>query len=170
MSDHREQFVLSPFLGCGRRDQLLRQNIKRRRRHLQLIEVAAPDGFDQRRTLDQFVPSRREQPTLGYRAHPVARAADALKRDSDRARRTDLAGEIDGTDVDTQLERCRRHDDSCLSGLRVVRRRAEVATTNFRGEPQRLQRPDVFFSRSSRLCETRSTSLRVLTKTNVDRC
>ena len=91
------------------RDNLLRQNIERSFRNLQTVELAAADRAHQRRTLDQFIASGREQAAFRQRADPVPRAADPLQRHGDRARRTDLADQIHGADIDAQFERRGRH-------------------------------------------------------------
>ena len=67
-------------------------------------------------------------PALGLRRvlDLVARAADALQRDRDRSRRSDLADEIDRADVDAELERRRGDDRLELAGLQPL----------FGGQPQ----------------------------------
>ena len=46
-----------------------------------------------------------KEPPLGRAADRVARAADALQKRRDRARRAELADEVDVADVDAELER-----------------------------------------------------------------
>jgi len=109
--DQRKQIVLREFLASRHRDNLLRQDIERIFRNLQPVELAAADRPHQRCAFDQLVTSRREQAAFGQRSHPVTRPADPLEPYSDRTRRTDLADQIHGADIDSQLER-RGGDDS----------------------------------------------------------
>ena len=63
------------------------------------------DRVEQRRAFDQFVARQREQPALGRAVDRVAGAADALQKRRDRARRAELADEIDLADIDAEFER-----------------------------------------------------------------
>ena len=63
--------------------------------NLEMVELAARDRAHQRDRLDQLVAREREEPALGSRAHGVARAADALQQRRDRARRAELADQVD---------------------------------------------------------------------------
>ena len=72
---------------------------------VQPVELAAPHAVEQRRAFDQLVARQREQPALGRAADRVAGAADALQEARDRARRAELADEVDVADVDAELER-----------------------------------------------------------------
>ena len=101
-------------------DDLLREDVERRVGNLERVERAAADRADQRRALEQLVARRREKTPFGLRADPVARAADALQRDRDRARRAELHDEIDRADVDAELERGGRDDRAQLAVLRRV--------------------------------------------------
>ena len=121
----------------------------------------------QRRALDQLVAGEREQPPLGRRPQRVARAADALQPGRDRARRADQAGQLDGADVDAQLERRGRDDDACSSpSLRRRSARCRRSRDRLPWWAATASAP----SRSPRCSATRSTSRRVLTKTSVDWC
>ena len=64
----------------------------------------------QRQRFEQLVARQREQPALGDAPQRMAGPADALQERGDRARRADLAHEVDVADVDAQLQR-RRGDD-----------------------------------------------------------
>ena len=127
-ANQREQIVLLPVLGGCHRDDLLRQHVERRRRDQQAIELALRNRSHQRRAFDQLVARGREDPPLrlGRVLDLMARSADALQRDGDRSRRADLADEIDGADVDAELERGRGDDRLELSGLQLL----------FGGQPQ----------------------------------
>src|SRR5262249_61091777 len=62
--------------------------------------------------LDGLVARRRVQPALGRAGTRVVGAPDALQERGDAPRRADLANELDGPDVDTELQR--RGGDECL--------------------------------------------------------
>ena len=116
-ADDREQVVFEPFLGGAHRDDLLREHVERLIGDDERVEVAAPDGEHECRAFDELVARGHEEPALGDRASPVAGATDALQRHGDRARRSDLADEVDRPDVDPQLERGGRHEGAQLAGL-----------------------------------------------------
>ena len=118
-ANEREQIVFLPVLGGGHGDDLLRQHVERRRRDQQAIELALRDRAHQRRAFDQLVARGREDPALrlGRVLDLMSRPADALQRDGDRSRRADLADEIDGADVDAELERRGGDDRLQLAGF-----------------------------------------------------
>src|SRR5690606_14447585 len=78
------------------------------------------------RALDELVAGQREEPPFGHPSEPVARPADALQERGDRARRADLADEVDVADVDAELERRRRDDGLELAGLEALLGRKAV--------------------------------------------
>ena len=86
---------------------LLREDVERRARRVDAIEPPARDRADERGALDELVARRREEPPARRAPERVARAPDALQERRDRARRADLADEVDRADVDPQLERRR---------------------------------------------------------------
>ena len=73
--------------------------------NLQPVELAATHAVEQRRAFDQLVARQREQPALRRAADGVAGAADPLQEGGDRARRAELADQIDVADIDAELER-----------------------------------------------------------------
>ena len=101
----REQLVLAPFARADLGDDLLRQHVERLLGDREAIELAAAHAVEQRRAFDQLVARQREQPALGRAADRVAGAADPLQEAGDRARRAELADEVDVADVDAELER-----------------------------------------------------------------
>ena len=104
---------------------------------------------------------------FGVRAERVARAADALQERREAARRADLADQVDGADVDAELERRRRDERAQLARLQPLPRRAAAGPSRgCRGGRPTRSSP----SRSPSWCATRSASRRVLTKTSVVRC
>ena len=56
-----------------------------------------------REAFDQLVTGEAEQSALGYPAQGVPRPADPLQERGDRARRAELAYQVDVPDVDAQL-------------------------------------------------------------------
>ena len=96
-----KQRIFVPLFATAHGDHLLRQDVERRGRNVQAIEIALPDGANRRRTFQQVVARGGKQPSLGDRSAPVTGTTYALQRDRNRARRVDLADEIDRTDVDT---------------------------------------------------------------------
>ena len=116
----REQLVLAPLARGDLGDDLLRQHVERLLRDRETIELAAADAVEQRRALDQLVARQRKQPALRRAADRMARAADALQEAGDRARRAELADEVDVADVDAELERCRGHQRLQLAVLQPL--------------------------------------------------
>ena len=103
--DQPEELDLLHLLGRADRDDLLREDIERRLAQREDIEVAALHAAHERRALDQLVARECEQAPLRRGAQGVARATDALEQRRDRARRAELDHEIDGADIDSELER-----------------------------------------------------------------
>jgi hypothetical protein len=87
---------------------------------VQHIKVALPDGTYRGRTFQQVVARGGKQTALGDRSTPVAGAAHALQSNCNRARRVDLADQIDGADVDAQFERRRRNQQANLAVLQLA--------------------------------------------------
>ena len=81
------------------------------------VELAAAHAVEQRRAFDQLVAREREQPALGRAVDRMAGAADALQEGRDRARRAELADQVDVADVDAELERGGRHQRLELAAL-----------------------------------------------------
>ncbi len=162
-----KKFVLAPVFGGAHGHDLLRQNIERRFRNVDAVEVALPDGADQRRAFEQLIARGGENAALGHRAAPVTRAPDALQGHRNRARRADLADQIDAADIDAQLERGGGHQRAQLARFEPV----------FGGEAQlsrqaSVMRGDCIFSQplAQVHARTRSASRRVFTKISVERC
>ena len=84
------------------------------------VELTAAHRIEKRRALHQVIARQREQPPLGRAADAVARAADALQEGGDRARRAQLAHEVDFTDVDAELERGGRHQRAQLAAFQAL--------------------------------------------------
>ena len=105
---------------ADRGHDLLGQDVERPLGDDQAVELAAADGVHQGRALDQLVAGEREEPPLGEAAQVVAGAADPLQQGGDRARRAELADEVDRADVDPQLQRRRGHQGRELAGLEAA--------------------------------------------------
>jgi hypothetical protein len=72
---------------------------------MQPVQLAAAHRIDERCAFHEIVAREREEAPLRRAADRVAGATDALQKGVDRARRTQLAHEIDIADVDSQFER-----------------------------------------------------------------
>ena len=99
--------VLVLLLAGADRHDLLGQDVERRAAQGEAVDLAAARRAHQRRALDELVAREREEPALGRGDQGVARAADALERGGDRARRAEQAGEIHRAHVDARA-RARR--------------------------------------------------------------
>src|SRR5262249_40040984 len=93
---------------------------ERRLRDNQAVELAAAHAVDERRAFDEIVARERKQPPLGEPVDRVTGAADPLQKTRDRARRADLAHEIDLADVDAELERGGRNQRPELAALETL--------------------------------------------------
>ena len=112
----RTSVLGADLLGGGGRDHLLRQDVERLRRRAgcgrarpaRIARTAAA-------RLHQLVAREREEDALRHAAEPVARAADALQQRRERARRAEVADQVDVADVDAELERRGRDHDRHLA-------------------------------------------------------
>ena len=112
--------AFGPFGRGDLGDDLLREDVERLARNRQPVELAARDRIEQRRALDQLVARQREEPRLRNAADLMARASRALQERRDRARRAELADEVDVADVDAELERRGRDQDLELAVLQPL--------------------------------------------------
>ena len=103
------EIVLGPFAPGDLRNDLLRDHIEGLCGDRQLIELASSHAVEQRRTFDELVAGEREQSAPGHAIDRVPRAPDTLQETGDRARRANLADQVDLADVDPELERSSRH-------------------------------------------------------------
>ncbi len=89
----------------ARGDELLGEHVERVLRDARLLDQAELHAAGDDGALEQVAPELREDaPTRGL-ADLVAGASDALHAPCDRARRLDLADEVDRAHVDAELER-----------------------------------------------------------------
>src|SRR5262249_5648736 len=105
----RIKLVLVPLARGYFGDDLLGQHVERLIRDGKPVKLAAADAVEQRRALHQLVARQRKQPALGRAVDGVPGPPDALEKARDRARRPELADEVDLADVDAQFERSGRH-------------------------------------------------------------
>ena len=99
---------------------LLGQDVERRFRHRDPIELPPADRSDDRRGLDQLLALGHDDAALGDAREQVARPAHALERGGDVPGRLHLDDQVDGADVDAELERRRRHERLQLAVLEAV--------------------------------------------------
>jgi len=105
--DQRVRVVLREILARRHRHELLGEHVEGPLRNRGFLEIAAADPAHQRGALDELVARRRKQAPLGDTRAMVRGAADALHRDGEAARRLELHHQVDGADVDSELERGR---------------------------------------------------------------
>ena len=84
---------------------------------------AGPDRPNQCGAFDQFIPRGGEKPAFRDGVNPMARPAHALETGRNGTRRSDLAGEIDGPDIDAEFQRCRGDDHAHQSIFQAILRR-----------------------------------------------
>ncbi len=118
--DGRMQRRLVPVLGHAARDDLLRQDVERPRRHGRAVEDALADAAQDGRALHELVEREREEPALRDPLQRVAGAAHTLEERRDRARGADLDDQVHVADVDPELERRRRDERAELAGLQAL--------------------------------------------------
>src|SRR5437899_1990725 len=84
------------------------------------FRLSAMNRAHQRGALDHFVAGGGKEAALGDRATPVAGAAKALDSNANRTRRTDMQGQIDMADIDSQFERSSGHQNFQLAILELA--------------------------------------------------
>ncbi len=114
-----EQRLLAPLLRCDLGNDLLRQHVQWLGRQREPVELAAPNGVQQRGALAQLVARKRKQSPLRHSRDGMTRTADPLQQRGDRPGRADLAHQIDLADVDSELERGGRHQRAQLAALQA---------------------------------------------------
>src|SRR6516164_4381309 len=109
----------APDAGNGCYD-LLGQNVQRLFRNRQTVQPSFSDGADPCHALHQIISSQGIEDSLRYGTQPVTRATHPLQQNADRARRTDVAHQIDMTDVDAKLQGRRSDNHRELPGLELL--------------------------------------------------
>ena len=133
-ADQVVQVVLLEIAIAHLGDDLLGQHVQRLFGDDDPVEFAPPHRIHDRRGLHQFVPRQGKKPALRRARDRVSRPAHALDQRGDGLGRADLADEVDGADVDPQLQGGRGHEG--LQRARfpaAARRRAGAPSTCCRG-------------------------------------
>ncbi len=121
-ADQRTELGFAELLTRTDRDDLLREDVERCIAQRDRVEEAVAHAAHERSALDELIAGEREHPALRRATEGVARATDALEQCRDRARRTELDHQIDGADVDAELERGRRDRALDLTVLELLLR------------------------------------------------
>src|SRR5271168_1742733 len=104
-AEYAQQLGFGDFvLLGGDRDDLLRRNIDASRRYFHFVEMPAANRAHRSAAFEQVVGGHREEAALGRSAETVPRSANALDGGRNGFRRIELADELDGTDVDAELD------------------------------------------------------------------
>ena len=120
LAEESEEIVLAPGLARGLGDDLLGEDVERGDGRVDAVEAAGLDGADEGGALDELIAGGREEAALRREAEGVAGAADALEERRHAARRLELADEVDGADVDAELERGGGDERLHLAGLEAL--------------------------------------------------
>jgi hypothetical protein len=111
-----EQLVGAPLLGGDLGHDLLGGDVEGQAGELHRVESAGPHGGQQGRALDELVAGEGEEAALRRPRPAVVGAAHPLEEGGDAAGRADLAHQLDGADVDAQLERSGGHEGPEVAG------------------------------------------------------
>ena len=118
---HRPEEILHvPITRAAHCHDLLRQNVERPGRNTQAVQIVMAHRVEERGAFDQLVARQGKESPLGNSPQPVTGAPDALQQNADRARRSDLAYQLDGPDVDPELQRSGSDTDSHLRLLQPL--------------------------------------------------
>ena len=112
-----KQCVFVPLLddACGH--YLLRENVEGCVRDHQSVEIVLANGPHQCGALDKFIARSGEDARLGNGSTPMSGAARALQHDGNRTWRTQMADQVDGSNVDAEFERGGGDEHSQLAFL-----------------------------------------------------
>ena len=83
---------------------MLREHVQRCDRRDDRVEIAGADRGEQRRALHQLVARERVQAADRNAADMVLGSPDTLEKGGDAPRRSQLAHELHGADVDAELQ------------------------------------------------------------------
>jgi hypothetical protein len=86
---------------------LLGENVHRGIWNGDAVQIALPDGANERSILEKIVAGGSEEAPFRNRSPPMACATYALQTDGDRTRRPDLADEVDAANINSEFERGR---------------------------------------------------------------
>jgi hypothetical protein len=120
--DERIELVLGPLARGHFGHDLLRQHVERLLENRQPIELAARGAVEKGGAFHQIVAGEREQAPFWRAGDGMSRTPYPLQQARDRARRTELAHEIDLADIDAELERSGCHQRLELAVLEPLLR------------------------------------------------
>ena len=104
LADEVVEGVLGPGLAGGLGHDLLGEDVKGGGQGIDAVEASGADGADEGGALQQLVAGGGEEAAMGAEAEGMAGAPDALEEGGDAAGRAHLADQVDGADVDAELE------------------------------------------------------------------
>ena len=104
LADEGVEGVFGPGLAGGLGHDLLGEHVERGGQGVDAVEASRVHRADEGGALDELVTGGGEEAAVRAEAEGVAGAADALQEGGDAAGRADLADEVDGADVDAELE------------------------------------------------------------------
>jgi hypothetical protein len=119
-TDEVEEGVVGPVLASALGDELLGEDVEGGDGLDDAVEEAAADGADEGGALDELVAGRGEEAAVRTEAEGMAGAADALEEGGDGAGRADLDDEVDGADVDAELQGGRADEGAHLAVLEAL--------------------------------------------------
>ena len=97
----------------------MRENVERAQGRADAIEFSGADRAHRSRGLQEFVAGQREEHALGHAPEPVTGAAHPLQECRKRARRADVADQVDMSDVDAEFKRSGGDDDRHIARLEL---------------------------------------------------
>ena len=112
--------VLGPGFAGGFGHDLLREDVEGGGQGGDAVETAAVDGADEGGALQEFVAGGGEEAAVGAQTEGVAGAADALEQRRDAAGGADLTDEIDGADVNAELQGGGGDEGAQVAGLEAL--------------------------------------------------
>ena len=112
--------VLGPGFAGGFGHDLLGEDVEGGGQGRDAVEASGADGANEGGALQELVAGGGEEAPVGAQTEGVAGAADALEQGGDAAGRADLADEIDGADVDAELEGGGGDEGAQVAGLEAL--------------------------------------------------
>ena len=97
----------------------MRENVERAQGRADAVEFSGADRAHRSRGLQEFVAGQREEHALGHAPEPVTGAAHPLQECRKRARRADVADQVDMSDVDAEFKRSGGDDDRHIARLEL---------------------------------------------------
>ncbi len=117
---HRVQILLARLLRRHAGDDLLSKNVEGGVGNFHSVQLLLFHSADQSQALHQLVTRQRKQTPLGDHTQRMPRTPHPLEKFRNAARRSDLADQVDETDVDPHLQRGRGDDRFQLSRLQPL--------------------------------------------------